>query len=162
MIQTRATAPMDPAIAAVRDADAPDWLAMRCALWPDHTPHEHRDEMRDLAARVEFAAFIARNGARRALGFAEIFVRPFANGCMGRPVPFLEGIWVAPEARRKGIGRALLGAVEAWAHGRGFGELGSDALIDNARSHAAHAGWGFVETERVVYFRKPLTASGTL
>jgi aminoglycoside 6'-N-acetyltransferase I len=39
---------------------------------------------------------------------------------------------------------------------RGYRELGSDALIDNSASHAAHRGWGFAETERVVYFRKSL------
>jgi len=39
---------------------------------------------------------------------------------------------------------------------RGFAEIGSDADIANSASHAAHRGWGFVETERVVYFRKVL------
>ena len=39
---------------------------------------------------------------------------------------------------------------------RGFREIGSDALLDNEASHAAHRDWGFSETERVVYFRKAL------
>jgi aminoglycoside 6'-N-acetyltransferase I len=39
---------------------------------------------------------------------------------------------------------------------RAYRELGSDAAIDNSLSHAAHFGWGFSETERIVYFRKPL------
>jgi aminoglycoside 6'-N-acetyltransferase I len=156
-----ATEPMDLTVELAQDSDATDWLAMRRALWPSAPPHEHRSEMRDLAGRSEFAAFIARNGARAPLGFAEVFVRPFANGCVGRPVPFLEGVWVAPEARGQGVGRVLLGAVEAWAQHRGFGELGSDALIGNESAHRTHAAWGFAETERVVYFRKPLAASET-
>ncbi len=39
---------------------------------------------------------------------------------------------------------------------RGLRELGSDALMDNTASHAAHRAWGFTETERVIYFRKVL------
>ena len=53
---------------------------------------------------------------------------------------------------------ALIAAVEAWTREQGCTELASDALIDNAASHAAHAACGFEETERVVYFRKPLQA----
>jgi len=71
-------------------------------------------------------------------------------------VPFLEGIWVEPELRRRGVGRALVDHVEAFVRARGFREIGSDALLGNRASHAAHAAWGFSETERVVYFRKGL------
>jgi aminoglycoside 6'-N-acetyltransferase I len=39
---------------------------------------------------------------------------------------------------------------------RGFSEIGSDALVENNLSHAAHRSWGFSETERVVHFRKLL------
>jgi aminoglycoside 6'-N-acetyltransferase I len=34
--------------------------------------------------------------------------------------------------------------------------LASDALLDNGASHAMHRALGFEETERVVFFRKPL------
>jgi aminoglycoside 6'-N-acetyltransferase I len=44
--------------------------------------------------------------------------------------------------------------IERFVAARGFHEIGSDALIENAGSHAAHAAWGFVETERVVCYRK--------
>jgi aminoglycoside 6'-N-acetyltransferase I len=38
----------------------------------------------------------------------------------------------------------------------GCTELASDALLDNQASHAMHEALGFAETERVVYFLKPL------
>jgi aminoglycoside 6'-N-acetyltransferase I len=41
----------------------------------------------------------------------------------------------------------------------GCTELASDALLDNQTSHAMHEALGFVETERVVYFLKPLGLS---
>ena len=47
-------------------------------------------------------------------------------------------------------------AAEQWARAQGCAELASDALLDNHASHRFHAGAGFEETERVVYFRKRL------
>jgi aminoglycoside 6'-N-acetyltransferase I len=149
---------MNFAVNAVTSRDESDWLSMRRLLWPNASAEEHRAEIGELRARAEFAAFVARDGAGAALGFAELYVRPFANGCASRPVPFLEGIWVAPPERGRGVGRALLVAVEAWCRAHGHTELGSDAQIDNEGSHRAHSAWGFAETERVVYFRKPLPA----
>jgi aminoglycoside 6'-N-acetyltransferase I len=71
-------------------------------------------------------------------------------------VPFLEGLWVDPKFRHRGVGRQLVRAVEAWARRKGFRELGSDAYLSNALSHRAHRAYGFRETERVIYFRKIL------
>jgi aminoglycoside 6'-N-acetyltransferase I len=72
--------------------------------------------------------------------------------------PFLEGIFVREEFRRRGIGARLMAYAEEFVAARGFTEIGSDTDIANRASHAAHRSWGFVETERVVYFRKVLGA----
>ena len=100
----------------------------------------------------------AADGA--AIGFAEIAVRKYANGCDTRPVAFLEGVWVKPQFRRRGIGERLIAHAETFLVARGFRELGSDTQIDNHTSQAAHLAWGFSETERVVYFRKVLKPGG--
>jgi aminoglycoside 6'-N-acetyltransferase I len=71
-------------------------------------------------------------------------------------VPFLEGLYVAPQARRKGVATALVDAVSAWAKAAGYRELASDARLENEASHAMHRALGFAETQRVVYFRKEL------
>jgi aminoglycoside 6'-N-acetyltransferase I len=71
-------------------------------------------------------------------------------------VPFLEGIFVREEFRRRAIGARLVAYAEQFTVARGFTEIGSDAEIANLASHAAHRSWGFGETERVVYFRKVL------
>ena len=90
------------------------------------------------------------------IGFAERSIRDYANGCTSQPVAFLEGIWVERRFRGQGIGRALVESIVADLLSDGFRELCSDAGITNRRSHRAHKGWGFSETDRVVYFRKPL------
>jgi aminoglycoside 6'-N-acetyltransferase I len=135
-------------------ADFPAWAAMRQSLWPD-TAESHLRELAEFLPNPDFAAFIAELDGRQ-IGFAEVSIRPFANGCDTRPVPFLEGIWVDPGYRSRGAGAALLSAVEDWARARGFQELGSDTEIANVPSIASHLAWGFEETERVVYFRKSI------
>ena len=127
---------------------------MRAALWPDADPDELAAELDPLLADPNQVAFVAERQDGRLCGFAEASVRPFANGVDEAPCAFLEGWWVDQDMRRSGVGRALVAAVETWARGRGFAELGSDALLDNTLGHQAHRALGFEERERVVYFRK--------
>ncbi|HTA17022.1 MAG TPA: GNAT family N-acetyltransferase [bacterium] len=131
------------------------WAAMRFELWPEAGLKNLSAEVPALLKRRRFHAWIAMDGGLP-MGFAEAFVREFANGCERQPVAFLEGIWVQKSHRRKGVGRALLKHVEAWALRQGLKELGSDAYVGDRLSHRSHLGWGFDETEKVVYFRKKL------
>lgn|SRR5487761_218785 len=139
---------------AAADRDA--WAAMRAALWPDDSLEAHRIGIDGLLGDENAWGFIAETADGAPIGFAEVAIRKYANGCDSQPVPFLEGIWVDARFRRQGVGAGLIGHVEAFLAARGFRELGSDTSIDNGASQAAHRGWGFCETERVVYFRKAL------
>jgi aminoglycoside 6'-N-acetyltransferase I len=143
-------------IRRLRKADRSSWAHMRGQLWGDHSLDEHLAEIDAMLRSRKFFAYVALS-ADEPVGFAEVGYRDYANGCSGRPVPFLEGIWVAPKHRRQGVGRSLVGRISTDLVKAGFAELGSDADIKNQRSHRAHAHWGFAETERVVYFRKSLT-----
>jgi aminoglycoside 6'-N-acetyltransferase I len=139
-------------------ADRDVWARMRAALWPDASAEEHAKDIDAMLADATGWGFVAHTHHGTPAGFAEITIRPFANGCDSRPVPFLEGIWVEPPLRRQGVGALLVKHVEAFVAARGFGEIGSDAPMENHASHAAHRSWGFAETERVIYFRKLLGA----
>jgi GNAT superfamily N-acetyltransferase len=89
-------------------------------------------------------------------GFVSVSLRPWAEGCAGAPVPYIEGLYVTEDLRRQGIGRALIQQAEAWAREGGFAELGSDVPLDNPISLQAHRRLGFVPTERLQFFRKSL------
>jgi aminoglycoside 6'-N-acetyltransferase I len=136
------------------------WAEMRIALWPDETLREHAEMADELLGDADVWGLVAEASDGIALGFAEIAVRKYANGCDTRPVAFLEGVWVKPQFRRRGIGTRLIAHAEEFLAKRGFRELGSDTQIDNQASQAAHAAWGFSETERVVCFRKLLKPLG--
>jgi aminoglycoside 6'-N-acetyltransferase I len=137
-------------------ADHAAWRRMRRLLWPDETARDHDAAIDEILNARDAWGFIAQSADDEPLGFAEISIRKAANGCESQPVPFLEGIWVEPRSRRRRVGARLIAHIETFLKARGFRELGSDSLIENQAAHDAHAGWGFAETERVVYFRKPL------
>lgn len=129
---------------------------MRAELWPDADAGELRAEALAWDAGNGIA-LIAVGLGDRAIGLAEAGLRrDYVNGTESSPVAFLEAWYVDPGHRGRGVGRALIAAVEDWTRAQGCSELASDALLDNTASHAAHAACGFEETERVVYFRKPL------
>lgn len=136
----------------------PAWLALRQALWPDASADEHLQEMAEqLAAPGRFGPFIAMAADGMPLGLAEVALRTdYVNGTESSPVGFLEGLYVVPAARRRGVARALLQAVRAWAQAQGCRELASDTALDNSVGQAMHRGLGFRETERVVYFQMDL------
>ena len=138
-------------------ADLEEWIALRTALWPEYAPDELREGAAAMIGASNMLVLIARAGDDEAAGFAEASIRrDYVNGCETSPVAFLEGIYVAPAHRKCGIAQALAEAVADWGRACGCAEFASDALLDNKASHAFHAAIGFEETERVVYFRKPL------
>jgi aminoglycoside 6'-N-acetyltransferase I len=149
--------PVIATVAAITPADAADWAALRNALWPGGREDEHAaDIARLLDDPGDTANVIARLDGDAA-GFAEAALRhDYVNGCHSSPVAFLEGIYVKPAFRGRGVARELVKAIETWALQRGCSEFASDAAIDNDASHAMHRALGFEETQRVVYFRKTL------
>jgi aminoglycoside 6'-N-acetyltransferase I len=138
--------------------EQPGWLALREALWPQGSRDEHRAEMKlFLSDPHRYGQYVAYSSTGEAVGLAEVSLRSdYVNGTCASPVAFLEGLYVVPNARRAGVARALVAVACEWAAERACGEIASDALLANDESHAVHRALGFAETERVVFFRKPL------
>ncbi|HVF40876.1 MAG TPA: aminoglycoside 6'-N-acetyltransferase [Gemmatimonadaceae bacterium] len=147
-------------------ADQSAWLELRRQLWPGPSD-DHAEEIRRFFAgesRDPLAVFVADDVHQRIVGFAELSIRSYAEGCETDRVAFLEGWFVAPAARRGGVGRALVAASEEWAGSQGCSEFASDAELDNEESAAAHRALGFTEAGSVRCFRKILapTSGGPL
>lgn len=148
-------------VRAAEPRDAAAWARMRHALWPEGPVAEHAAEIAaffggglpDLAE-----ALVAVGPDEALLGFVELAERPFAEGCTTAPVAYVEGWYVVAEARRRGVGRALIIAAEAWAYQRGHRELASDTELPNDTSAAAHQALGFEQVAVIRCFRKAVEA----
>lgn len=139
-----------------RDADA--WLSMRRLLWPEGE-QDHAPEIEAYFAgpTPRWSCLVAVDDAERVVGFVEVGLRGYAEGCSTSPVGYLEGIFVQDAHRRSGVARELVRAAEAWARGCGCTEMASDRLLENEVSGRFHEALGYEEVERIVCFRRSLT-----
>jgi aminoglycoside 6'-N-acetyltransferase I len=141
-------------------ADSDAWLRMRRELWPDEGDADgHAAEIEAYFAgreKLVQEVLLAFDDTGRAVGFAELSIRPYAEDCLTDRVAYLEGWYVDAAQRRRGVGRALIEAAERWGAAQGCTEFASDALIDNDVSARAHTALGFTETSQIRCFRKDI------
>jgi aminoglycoside 6'-N-acetyltransferase I len=95
--------------------DIAEWAALRHGLWPHLSLERHRVDISEILGRggvrgygcfLGGEAALADDGQPILIGFAELAIRPYANGCTQTPVPFLEGIFVDEAYRRNGAASA--------------------------------------------------------
>jgi aminoglycoside 6'-N-acetyltransferase I len=149
--------------ATAGDADA--WLRMREALWPHLDGGSHAGEIQHYfqgKLRMPLEVLLAVDQSGAAVGFAELSIRSYAEECESDRVAYLEGWYVEPRFRRRGVGRALIAAAEDWGMRQGCTEFASDAELDNELSAQAHQALGFEETVRLRCFRKVLSRESEL
>ena len=145
-------------IRPVEQGDATVWEQMRTALWPDHSGSHAADIARFFSPQRNepLEVLLACAGSGAPLGFVELSIRTHAAGCTSDRVAFVEGWYVEPAHRGRGVGAALMCAAEEWGRANTCTELGSDTQLWNESSIAAHKALGFEEVERLVAFRKSL------
>ncbi|MEG0010145.1 MAG: GNAT family N-acetyltransferase [Aeromonas sp.] len=144
-------------IVPLDEARLAQWATLRQQLWPHHGLGAHRQEGVEMLTNARLNAFLALDEQDQAVAFADAALRQdYVNGCESSPVVYLEGVYVQPAQRQRGLARALIAQVAQWGREQGCRELASDAAIDNLSSQRMHERLGFCETERVVFFKKAL------
>jgi len=135
-----------------------DWAKMRQILWRGFTDEDAAKEAKLFLSgeganlQIVFLAFVKG----KAIGFAEIAHRSYADGCYDGPVAYLEGWFVKQEYRKSGIAKALIDVSADWARHQGYPHMASDSELKNIDGQKAHEACGFAEIGRVVQFRKNL------
>lgn len=137
-------------------ADVEAWSALRTQLWPQLDAHEHAVEAVQWIADPTTDCLLAVAPDGHLLGFVEVGLRDYAEGCETSPVGYVEGWFVAPHARRRGVGRALMRAAEDWARAKGCAEIASDTEVHNVESQEAHERLGYERVETIVVYRRSL------
>lgn len=141
-------------IRKLQSTDLPAYFQLRTALWP-YSAEGFEQEVRETLERPDLDSFVAEIDGKM-VGFLEVSLRNYAEGCDSSPVGYLEGWYIAPEYRQRGVGRKLVEAAENWARDNGCTEMASDTEIHNSLSQQAHSRLGYEEVERIVCFRKSL------
>ena len=136
------------------------WSAMRLQLWDHHTDEKDRaDFARYRKKRAEGTAlsFLAVAEEGRHVGFLDAELRSdYVEGAEHAPVWYVEGLFVVPTERGKGVGRLLIEALEAHARSQGYSEIASDCELDDTMSEAFHKAVGFREVIRSIHLIKSL------
>jgi aminoglycoside 6'-N-acetyltransferase I len=138
--------------------DFNEWSRMRRTLWPHVTLAECRKELEAVRRTPSRSVIFVSKGHDGVLhGFIEASLRrDYVEGCTSSPVGCIEGWYVIPDARRKGIGRELVRTAERWARAKGCNEMASDAELANELSQTIHRSLGYRKCGTCVHFRKPL------
>lgn len=136
--------------------DASTVAVLAAALWPGHSAGELEKEYAQLTEQPEAAVFLALEGEKH-IGFAQCQLRhDYVEGTASSPVGYLEGIYVEPDFRGRGIASQLLAQCETWAAQMGCAEFASDCELTNSDSLAFHQKLGFREVNRIICFTKTL------
>lgn len=116
----------------------------------------HDREMAFILDSAHTAAFLALAATGEPAGLLELSLRNVVDGCIGGPVGYIEGLWLAPGHRGRGDGRRLVDFAAAWFREQGCRDMATDALLDETGAQAFWRRAGFEETWRVVQFKRPL------
>lgn len=144
-------------IREVQPCDGPQWLAMRRQLWPDADNRTEVDAFLAGRGRAGDAVFVAGTEDGTLCGFIELSLRhDYVEGASESPVAFVEGWFVLPDRRNRGIGRRLLRQAEQWAVSRGCQEIAGDADATNASAIAAHQACGYSPVATLVHFLRKI------
>lgn len=135
----------------------PDWLALRQRLWPQSAA-SHLQQMAHAQSDPDsFGVYLAYSDEGEAVGFVEVGLRHEPIGGIDQlPAGFIEGLFVRPKARQKGVARQLIAVAEEWAHSVGCRVLISDVWAGNKQGQKAHKALGFEPGETVIYYHKKI------
>jgi len=138
------------------DPNVEVYQRLRARMWEIEPVQNAEEVEKILDDQEDWAVFVACIDGHGCVGFLEVWLREYAEGASSSPVGYLEGWFVEPEFRCKGIGRSLVIAGEEFARKAGCVEMASDSQVDNVGGIRAHQQAGYREVERIVCFLKSL------
>ncbi|MCQ2010293.1 MAG: aminoglycoside 6'-N-acetyltransferase [Sporolactobacillus sp.] len=125
-------------------------------LWP----HDTRDQLLEKTQEQLHSAdhvFYMIKQERSFIAFIHTSIRKgYVERAAASPTGYIEGIYVKPDFRRKGVAQNLVEAAELWAKAKGCKQIGSDTELSNQPGYSFHIEAGFHEANRTISFIKDL------
>lgn len=104
--------------------------------------------------RGESVILLARRPDGSAQGFCQLY--PSFCSVLAAPIYVLYDLFVVPDARRLGVGRALLLAAEAHARATGHARMDLTTARNNLRAQALYESLGWVRDEVFLAYARTL------
>ena len=120
--------PLSFEVRPILGGDVKEWERLRCALWPDGAA-DHYVEIASFFAGTlaePEAVLVAITPDREMIGLAELAIRTDLAETANQKTGYIEGLYVIPEARFRGVARALAQASLKWAREQGCVAFASD------------------------------------
>jgi ribosomal protein S18 acetylase RimI-like enzyme len=159
------TAPNNPAAPILVVAATPQHVEQIAPLFdayrqfyqqPADLP-QARDFLTRRLSRGESVIFLALAGAADealAVGFTQLY--PMFSSIAMRPAWLLNDLYVAPRARSRGVGAALLTRARAFAVGTGASEMMLQTAVTNQVAQRLYTGLGWIRDDEYLTFMLPL------
>jgi len=146
-------------IVPVSNDNVQEWAVLCDELWPEDdgdNSAEWIEEWKNSELPNEFLYYIDSEAA----AFISLALRhDYVEGTSSSPIGYLEGIYVKPNYRKRGIARELIEFTKKWALLQGCTELASDCELTNEESKLFHNQIGFEEANRIICFTMDLMQS---
>lgn len=143
-------------IIKAKDIHIDELTTMAVDLWPDNEFDQLREEILPKLDSERDVFFLSKI-EDTIVGFIYMSIRnDYVEGSSSSPVGYLEGIYIKPDYRHKGIGKQLVTKGEEWAKSKACKEIASDILYDNTDSYNFHTKVGFKEVNRLICFIKDI------
>lgn len=111
------------------------------------------DRMRNQESMILVAQ--AADAAESMVGFCQLY--PSFCSVIAQPILTLYDLYVAPQARQTGAGRALMQAAQAHARQNGFARLDLSTARTNHKAQALYESLDWVRDEVFLYYNKTVS-----
>ncbi len=148
---------MDIFIEEVNKTNFEEWLMMGLDLWPHYTKSRLSEIFVEVLESEKEKAYVCRTKNEYA-AFISVSIRfEYVPGSRSSPVGYVEGLYVKPHLRKKGIAKQLVQKGEEWASSKGCSQIASDVELENEHSYDFHRQIGFEEVQRVICLIKDIS-----
>lgn len=115
-------------IREARPTDAAAWEQLRCELWPDGVEDHAKEIAAFFAGKIEEPSFVlvVEDESSAMIAVAELSIRHDVSGLTGTRTGYVEGLYVKPKWRNRGIARKLLQLSRDWAQKNNCEAFASD------------------------------------
>jgi len=124
------------------DALVPLFDAYRVSYRKTSDPELARTFLAERLSRNQSVVFLALRGNGAAVGFTQLY--PSFSSAAAAPIFILNALFVAPEARRNGVGALLLAAAVCFAREAGAVRLTLSTEVTNRTAQALYEKEGWV------------------